>query len=77
MLSDVLSCGRFAFSEFIGALGFVIAGYMVVLLVLRVDLGLATTHTLYLFVWMSFLLLSVAFVSFLTQGLVLGWVGLD
>ena len=34
LLSDVLSCGGFAFSEFIGALGAVIGGCMVVLLVL-------------------------------------------
>ena len=52
-------------------------GFLVVLLVLGVDSGLVTTHTLYPFVGMSFLLLSVAFVSFLTWELVLGWAGLD
>ena len=39
--------------------------------------GLATTFTLYFFVGINLFLFSVAFVSSLTQGLVLGWVGLD
>ena len=42
-----------------------------------VNLGFTTTCTLFLFVGMSFLLLSVTFVSFLTQGFVLGWAVLD
>ena len=47
---------------------------MVILVVLGTGSGLATTHVLYLFVGMSFLILSVAFVSFLMRGLVFGWV---
>ena len=63
--------------KFIVALGAVVDICMIILLALGMDSGLATTHTLYLFVGMSFLLKSVAFVSLLTRGLVLGWVGLD
>ena len=71
------SCGGFSFSEFNGALGVVVGSCAVVLLVLGMGLGLATTHVLYLFVRMSFLFWSVAFVSFLMRGLELGWKGLD
>ena len=77
LLSDVLSCEGFAFSEFTGAQGAVMGGCMIMLLVLGVAWGVATTHTLYLFVEMSFHLLSVAFVSVLTWWLVLGWAGLE
>ena len=77
LLSDVPSCRGFAFSEFTGPLGAVMSGCMVVLQVLGMDSGLATTHTLYLFVGMSFLLLSVTFASFLTWGLVLSCSGLE
>ena len=77
LLSDVLSCGGFSFTQFIGVLGAVMGGCVVILLVLGVDSGLATTCTLYLFVGTSFLLLSVAFVSLLTRGLELGWADLD
>ena len=65
------------FSKFIVVLGAAVDICMIILLALWVDSGLATTCTLYLFVGMSFLLLSVAFASLLTRGLVLGWVGLD
>ena len=68
---------RISFSEFIGALEVVKGSCTVVLLVLGMGLGLATTHTLYFFVGMSFLILSVTFVSFLTWGLALGRAGLD
>ena len=77
LLSDVLSCGGFSFSQFVGALGVVKGSCTVILLVEGMGLGLATTLILYFFVGMSFLLLSVTFVSFLTGGLVLGWTGLD
>ena len=50
---------------------------MVTLLALGMGMDLATTHTLYLLVGISFLLFSLVFVSLLTKGLVLGWVGLD
>ena len=61
LLSDILCCGGFSFYEFIEALGAVVGDCAVVLLVLG----------------MSFLLLSVTFVSFLMRGLVLGWVDLE
>ena len=53
---------------------------MVTLLALGVGMGLATTCTLYLWVGISFLLLSLVFVIFvplLTKGFVPCWVGLD
>ena len=67
LLSVVLYCEGFSFSEFNGALG-VVGGCTVILLVLGMGLGLATTHILYLFVGMSFLFLSVTFVSFFMGG---------
>ena len=70
LLSEVFSWGGFCFSGFVWAL-------RAVLLVLGMGLGLATTFTLYFFVGMSFLIFSVSFVSFLTWGFVLGWLGLD
>ena len=57
--------------------GLVSGVYVVTLLVFGMGAELATTHTLYLLVGISFLLLSLAFVPLLTGGLVLGWVGLD
>ena len=67
----------FPFSKFIVVLGAVVHMCMIILVALGVDSGLAITHTLYLFVGMSFLLLLVAFASLLTRGLVLGWAGID
>ena len=58
-------------------MGMVLGVCMVILLASGLDMGLATTHTLYLLVGISFLLLSLVFVPLLTKGLVLGWVGLD
>ena len=82
LLSEVPSCEGFWLSEFVGALGVVTGGCAVALLVL--DLGLATTFTLYFFVGISFFLFSVALVSFLIWGLVskscrsrLIWLGLE
>ena len=46
LLCGVLSCGGFSFSEFIGTLGVVVGGCAVVLLVLGMGLGLATTHVI-------------------------------
>ena len=77
LLLDELPWEGFPFSKFIVVLGAVVDGCMIVLLSLGMDLGLATTHTLYLFVGMSCLLLLAAFASLLTGGLVLYWVGLD
>ena len=73
----MLPWGMFSFSEFTVVLGAIVDDCMAVLLILEVALGLATTHTLYLFVGMSFLFLSVAFASLFTRGMVLGWVDLD
>ena len=67
----------FSFSEFIVTLGAVSGGCVVTLLFLGVNSGLATTHTLYLFVRMCFPLFLVAFFPFHTRGLELGWAGLD
>ena len=77
LLLDELPWEGFPFSKFIVAIGAVVGICMVILLALGVDSGLATTCTLYLFVGMSFLLLSVAFASLLTRWLLLGWMGLD
>ena len=77
LLLGVPPWGGFSISELIVTLGAVLGGCMVILLVLGVDSGLATTHTVYLYLEMSFLLFSVVFVSFCTRGLVLGWAGLD
>ena len=77
LLLDELPWEGFPFSEFIVVLGAVVDDWMIMLLTLGVDLGLATTCTLYLYVGLCFLLLLVAFASLLTRGLVLGWMGLD
>ena len=77
LLLEELPWEGFPFSKFFVVLGAVVDICMIILLALGVDSGLATTCTLYLFVGMSFLLLSVAFASLLTRGLVLGWAGLD
>ena len=76
LLSGVLSCRGFSFSEFRRTLG-VVGSCVVVLLALGMGLGLATTYILYPFVGMSFLFLPVTFVSSLMRGVVLGWAGLD
>ena len=68
LLLDDLSWEGFPFYKFIVVLGAVVDVCMIILLALGVDSGLATTHTLYLFVGMSFPLLSVAFASLLTRG---------
>ena len=57
---------NFPFSKFIMVMGIVSGVCMVMLLALGVGTGLATTHTLYLLVGISFLLLSIVFVP-LTQ----------
>ena len=72
LLLDELPWKGFPFCKFTVVLGAVVDICMMILLALGVDSGLATTHTLYLFVGMSFLLLSVAFTSLLTRGLVTG-----
>ena len=77
LLLDELPWEGLPFSKYIVVLGATMNICVIILLALGVDSGLATTHTLYLFVGMSFLLLSVAFAFLLTRGLVLGWVGLD
>ena len=73
LYSEVPSCEGVWPSEFVGAIGDVRGCCAVALQ----ELGLATTFILYFFVGMSLFLFSVAFVSFLTQRLALGWVGLD
>ena len=70
LLLDELPWEGFPFSEFIMVLGAVVGICIIILLALGVDSSLATTHTLYLFVGMSFLLLSVAFASNFLLG---GW----
>ena len=77
LLLDELPWEGFPFSKFSVVLGAVVDVCMILLLVLGVDSGLATTHTLYISVAMSFLLLSVAFAFLLTRGLVMGWADLD
>ena len=66
LLSEVPSWGGFCLSEFVEALGVGKGSCVVVLLVL--DLALATTFTLYFFAGMSFFLFSVTFVFLLTWG---------
>ena len=68
LLLDELPWEGFPFSKVIVILGAVVDVCMIILLALGVDSGLATTHTLCLFVGMIFPLLSVAFASFLTRG---------
>ena len=75
LFSEVPSGEGFWSSEFVGALRAVWGGCVVTLL--DFESGLATTFTLYFLGGMSLFLFSVAFVSFLTWGLVSGWVGLD
>ena len=77
LLSHVFSWEEFSFSEFIVVLGTIADDCVAVLLTLEVDLGLATTHTLYLFCGDEFSLFASCFCFLLTRGLVLGWVGLD
>ena len=76
LLLNELPWEGFPFSKLFVVLGAVVDICMTILLALGVDSGLATTPTLYLFVGMSFLLLSVVFASLLTRGLVIGWVDL-
>ena len=64
LLLDELPWEGFPFSKFIVVWGVVVDVCMIILLALGVDSGLATTHTLYLFVGMSFLFLSVALLPF-------------
>ena len=68
LLLGVLSWDGFSFSEFTVALGAVLGSCMVTLLVLEVDSGLATTHTLYLFVGMIFLFCQSPLFPFLLGG---------
>ena len=69
---------NFPFAKFIIVIGIVTGICVVMLSVLGVDacMGLATTHTLYCLVGINFNLLSFVFVTLLTKGLVLGWMGL-
>ena len=57
LLLDELPWEGFPFSKFIVVLGAVVDACMIILLALGMDSGLATTHTLYLFVGMNVLLL--------------------
>ena len=68
---------NFPFPKFIMVMGMVLGICVVALLALGLDMGLATTCTLYLLVGISFHLLSLVFVPLLTKGLVLAWAGLD
>ena len=68
---------NFPFSKFIIVMGMVLGICVVLLFALGLDMGLAIMHTLYLLVGISFLLFSLVFVPLLTNGLMLGWAGLD
>ena len=73
LLFEELPWEGLPFSKFIVVLGAVVDIHVIIFLALGVDSGLDTTCTLYLFVGMSLLLLSVAFAFLLTRG----WAVLD
>ena len=68
LLLDELSWVGFPFFKFIVVLGAVVGICVVILLVLEVNSGLANTHTLYLFVGMSFSFCWLPLLPFLLGG---------
>ena len=77
LLSDVLSCRQFAFSEFIGVLGAVMGGCMVVFLGLGGGFGFGQYLHLIPLCGDEFSSFVSCLCFFSHMGVGIGWVGLD